>query len=225
MRLTLLPLLLLAAMPAFAATPRETLVNAAFVATDKDAAVAQVSQAEEIAVAQLGREPNDREAALQRALAIGYRAQLKRALGDAKTARKLFEALATAAPNDPEVLLALAGWHLEAIADVGGMLAGTMLGAKRATGLAYLDRAVAANRDRQAFIYAYAALIRIRLMPNDLLRSRQLAEAAAAAAAPTPLDKIMQRSARALLVPLKAGDGKAAAALAERLLPFGKLKG
>lgn len=221
----LLCLFLALAGPAAAATPRETLVAAAFSTPDKAQAIAKVANAERAAAAQLARAPGDREAMLQRAIAIGYRAQLTRTLSDAKTAKKMFEGLVAAEPADPEALMALAGWHLEAVADVGGMLAGAVLGARKATGLATLDRAVAAGRNRHALFPAYAGLIRMRLSPRDLAAARPLLEAAVAAPAPTPLDRIMQRNARAMLVPVRAGNGKAASALAKQLLPFGRLAG
>jgi hypothetical protein len=220
----LLCLLLAIATPA-AATPRETLINAAFATPDKAQAIAKVANAEQAAAAELARDPRNREATLQRAIAIGYRAQLTRTLGDAKTAKKMFDALVAAEPGNPEMLMALAGWHLEAVADAGAMLAGAMLGARKSVGLATLDRAVAAARNRSALIPAYAGMMRMRLSPKDIAAARPLLEAALAAPAPTPLDRIMQRNARAMLVPLRAGNGKAASALAKQLLPFGRLAG
>mgnify|MGYP006194557835 CR=1 FL=1 len=49
------------------------------------------------------------------------------------------------------------------------------------------------------------------------------AERAANAPAPAPLDQLMKRNAAAILPALRAGNGKAAAAQARKLLPFGKL--
>jgi len=69
-----------------------------------------------------------------------------------------------------------------------------------------------------------AALLRLVLDANDA-RARALAESAARGTTPTALDQIMQRAAAAVLVPLRAGDTRAAAALAKQLLPFGRLKG
>ena len=39
----------------------------------------------------------------------------------------------------------------------------------------------------------------------------------------TPLDRLMQRAAVAILVPLRAGDEPRTEAMASDLLPFGKL--
>lgn len=209
------------ATPLAAATPRELLTQAAFQATDKQTALALANQAIAAAEATLARTPNDREALLQRGIGIGDRARLTHSPGDARTTRTLFEALAAAYPRDPEAQLAVASWHLDTIA--AGMLATTVLGAKRAIGLQQLDKAVALGGQRP-FITGMAAMMRIRLDPMDVARARALAEQAVAAPATTQLDRIVQRDAQALLVPLKAGDGKGASKLARTLLPFGRLE-
>ncbi len=219
---TLIPVAILCAAPVAAATPREMLTQAAFQATDKDVALNEVRQAITVAEAQLAANPNNYEAQMQRAAGIGYRAKLTRNVTDARTSRRLFDALAAANPRDPEAQMLIAGWHLDAIADLGALLAGAGLGARRSIGTDALDRAVAMGRNR-AFFPGIAALMRIRLDPHDVDGARSLAERAAALDTPTPLDRLAKRDAEAVLIPLRAGDGKAAAALARRLLPFGRL--
>jgi hypothetical protein len=213
---------ILCAAPVAAATPREMLTQAAFQTSDKNAALNEVRQAIATAEAQLAARPGDYEAQMQRAAGIGYRAKLTRNLGDAKTSRRLFESLAATNPRDPEAQMLIAGWHLDAIADLGSLIAGAGLGAKRAIGTTALDRAVAMGRNR-AFFPGVAALMRIRLDPHDVAGARALAESAASLDTPTPLDRIAKRDAEAVLIPLRAGDGKAAAALARQLLPFGRI--
>ncbi|PTQ10802.1 hypothetical protein CLG96_10395 [Sphingomonas oleivorans] len=213
---------MLAATPVLAAKPREILMAAAFQTSDRKAALAEVGRAIEAADAILAANPRDREAQLQRAIGIGYRAKLTRNRGDAKTSHRMFEALAAADPRDAEAQVAIAGWHLDAIDQLGGMLARMAIGAREGEGLAALDRAVALGGDR-AFFPGVASLMRIRADKDDVARARRLAEAAATAPAPTPLDRLMKRNAAALLPALRAHDGKAAAALARELLPFGRL--
>ena len=208
------------AAPAHAG-PRDLLTTAAFQTTDKTQARALVDQALEQANAILATKPNDREGRLQSALAIGYRARLTKSPNDAKASRKLFEALVASNPRDAEFQLALGGWHLDAIA--AGFLAQTVLGAKKDAGLAGIDRAVALGGDR-AFFKSMAALMRIRLDSDDVATARTLAEQAAAAPTPTQIDRIGKTDAQALLVPLRAGDGDAAAKLARTLLPFGRVR-
>jgi hypothetical protein len=214
---------ILCAAPATAATPRELLTQAAFQQTSKDAALAEVKQAIATAEAQLATSPGNYEAQMQRAVGIGYRAKLTRNAADAKTSRHLFEGLVAANPRDPEAQLLIAGWHLDAISDLGGLLAGAMLGAKKAIGVTALDRAVAMNGRARAFFPGVAALMRIRQEPREVAAARALAEAALTLPAPTALDRIARRNADAILIPLRAGDGKAAAELAKKLLPFGRV--
>lgn len=212
--------LLLAPASAGAATARDYLTQAAFQAPDKATALALVAQGRAAADAALAANPGDREAQMQRAVAIGDHAHLTHSAGEAKQSRALFEAFLAANPRDPEAHLAVATWHLDTMA--AGFLATTVLGAKRDIGLSELGRAVALSNGRP-FFTGFAALMRIRLDPQDVAGARALAEQAAAAPAPTPLDRIAKHQAQALLIPLRAGDGAAAAQLARKLLPFGRL--
>jgi hypothetical protein len=207
--------------PALAATPRETLAQAAFATRDKPTALARIGQAEASAKAVLARTPQDREANLLTAMAIGYRAKLDKSRGEAVEAGKRFAALAAADPRDPEAQAAVGAWHLDAVTALGGMMASVALGAKKATGLAAMDRAVTLGGNRAMFT-GLSALMRLALDPADP-KAPALAEAAAKGSTPTPLDGIMQRAAAAVLVPLRAGDTKQAAALARQLLPFGRI--
>lgn len=209
------------AAPAVAATPRQTLTEAAFVTRDKAVALDQIAQARAAADAQLAKAPRDHEALLIRAMATGYHAKLTRNRGDALAARKQFEALSAADPKDAEAVAAVGTWHLDSVTELGGMVAGMMLGAKKATGLATMDRAVALGGNRAMFA-GLAALLRIALDPDDK-RALPLAEAASKGTMPTPLDRLMQRYAEALVPILRAGDGEKAQALAKQLLPFGRL--
>ena len=205
-----------------AAAPRDELIRAAFLTHDKGQALALVGQAIADSQAILAHAPGDHEAKLQLALGIGYRGQLKRSAGDAKTTHAMLEALAAADPRDAEAQVAIAGWHLTAVGDLGNFLARTLLGASRDTGLAALDRAVALGGDR-AFFAGYAALIRIKLDSSDTQTPLRLAQRAAAAPAPAAIDRIMQAAAKRILPMLQASDGAGASKLAKRLLPFGTL--
>lgn len=205
------------------AGPRETLIRAAFGTSSRTDALALVNQAIDETKATLAAHPGDKEARLQQALGIGYRGQLKRSASDAKATRVMLDDLAREFPRDAEVQVALAGWHLTAVGDLGQLLARTLLGASRDTGYAALERAMALGGNR-AFFPAYAALVRIRIDAKDTRTPQALAERAAAAATPQAIDRITQRAAERLLVSLRAGNGQAASALAKRLLPFGNVQ-
>jgi hypothetical protein len=207
---------------ATAATPRETLIRAAFLTHDKTQALTLVNEAYAETKTTLAQTPNDGEAKLQQALAIGYRGQLSRSLGDAKAAHAALASLAAANPRDPEAQVAVAGWHLTAVGDLGNFLAHSVLGASRSAGFASLDQAVSLGGNH-AFFAGYAALIRIKLNSSDTANALKLAQRSAAGQATTPIDRILQRAAVRLIPLLQAGNGAAASKLAAQLLPFGSL--
>jgi len=216
----LIGLALAFASPAAAATPREILTQASFLTTDKATALRLINQGLAEAEATLAHDPQDKEAQMQRGVAIGDRGHLMRSPGDAKTARHIFETFLAANPRDPEAHLAIATWHLDTVD--AGFFAATLLGGKKDIGLAELDKAVALGGGRP-FFTGFAALMRIRLNPNDIVAARSLAEQAAIAPAPTQLDRIAKHAAQQLLIPLRNGDGRTAALLAKKYLPFGRI--
>ena len=158
-RITALSAAILLAAPLPAASPRETLVAAAFLARDKPTALAEVRQAKNDSEATLAATPNDRDAQLVRAMATAYQAKLERVRGDAVAAGRMFAALAAADPRDPEAQAAVGAWNIDAVSQLGGLLAGTLLGAKKQAGLAAMDRAVALGGGRAMFP-GLAALLR-----------------------------------------------------------------
>jgi tetratricopeptide (TPR) repeat protein len=216
-------LLALVPVPAAAETAREILTTAAFSPSDKATALARIDRAIKSTDAVLAHDPDDREASLQRALAISYRGKLNRNRSDILVARRGFEAAIASDPRNAEAHMALAGWHLGAIIELGPFMARTLLGARKETGLQALDRSLALGGDR-AFFPALASMHRIQLDPSNVAGARRLAEAAVKARAETPLDRLMQKEAATLLESLRKGDGKAAAQTAKLLLPFGRLR-
>lgn len=217
---------LVASAPAVASaeTPRQLLTTAAFETTGKARALTLVGQAIAASDKILAAHPGDRDAMLQRGVAIGYRAKLSRSRGDAKASRTIFEGLAAKNPRDAEAQMAVAGWHLDAVDQLGSFMARTALGAKTQTGEVALNRAVALGGNRP-FYKGLGAMMVIRQDPASVAQARKWAEAAAVAPASTPLDTHMKRAAAAMLPALKANDGKRAAGIARRMLPFGKLPG
>lgn len=208
--------------PAHAESARDILVNAAFGTHEKGVALARIGQALASSDAALKRDPRDENARLQRALAISYRGKLNRSRADVIAARREFEALVVADPRNPETHLALAGWHLAAVIELGPLMARTVLGARAAAGNTALSRALALGGNHAA-IPALASLQRIQIDPADVAGARRLAEAAVASGAENAFDRLMQRQAAALLVSLRKGNGRASASLAKLLMPFGRI--
>ncbi len=222
LRVTIAAAALALAAPAVAAeSARDVLTQASFTATNKAAALQSIAEAERLADAALARSPGDREALLMQATARSYRAKMSGSRSDAIAARKMFEALASRAPRDPEPQLGLGAWHMGAVFKLGGMIGRAALGAQKSVGLASLDRAVATGGDRA--IYAgVSALLRLEVDAGDP-KGRALAEMASKAATPTPFDRVMRRSALAVLASLRGGNSSATKTLAARLLPFGQI--
>ncbi len=216
-------LLALLARPAAAQSARDLLMAVAFTPSSKADALAGVGRAIATADAVLARNLGDREARLQRAVAVSYRGRLRSNRADLKAALRGFEEAVAADPRNAEAHMALAGWHLGAVIELGSMLAGIMLGASKAKGERALDRALALGGAR-AFFPAVASLHQIQLDPHDVPGARRLAEMAVGGETPTNADRLLQRQAAALLVVLRPGNGKAAAKAARRLLPFGQVR-
>lgn len=212
---------ILIAAPAGAATARQILTEAAFQIRDKKVALARIAEADRVASIALAQDAGNREAAMSRAMVLGYRAKLTHSRGDALAARKLFEAAVTADRRDAEAAAAVGTWHLDSVIELGAFVAGAAVGAKKKTGLDMMDRAVALGGNRAVYA-GLAALLRLSLDPGDR-RGRALAEAASFAQAPQPIDRIIQRGVIVILASLRAGDAKATQTLAKQLLPFGRL--
>lgn len=208
------------AAPVQAQSARDILTQASFADIDQASALRRVSGAYNVAGAALRHAPEDHEALLMRALALGYRAKLTGNRTDAIAARHQFEALITLNPRDAEAQLALGAWHIGGVKKLGAIMGRAAIGAQRGIGFSALDKAVALGGDRALFP-GLAGLLRLELDPRDP-RGRTLAEAAARAGVSTPLDRIMQRAAAAILNPLRAGDTQAVRRLASQSLPFGR---
>jgi hypothetical protein len=214
--------LLIAPAAAFADPARETLTQTVFTARDKTVVLAQLASVEAAATATLARAPGDTEAQMTRALAVSYRAKLTHSRADALSAKAQFEALSAKNPRDAEALAALGAWHLNAVEALGGLAARAALGARKATGLAALDRAIALGGGRALFP-GLAALLRLATDPKDPA-APALLEAASKGSTPTALDRLIQRRAVQMATVVKGGDTRLIQALAKRLLPLGQFK-
>ena len=214
--------LLIAPAAAVADSGRETLTQTAFVARDKAAALAQIAAVETAAAAALAHAPGDSEALMTRAMAVSYRAKLTHSRSDALAAKAQFEALATRNPRDAEAQAAIGAWHLNAVEALGGLTARAALGARKATGLAAIDRSIALGGGRALFP-GLAALLRLSIDPKDAA-APGLLDAALKGTAPTTLDRLVQRRAVQMAGVVRGGDVKLIQALAKRLLPLGQFK-
>lgn len=208
-----------AASPAAAQSARDILTQAAFQDRNPTVALGHIDRARAIAQAAVQRDPNDVDSAILLATTTGYRAKLTGDRSQAIAARRQFEALVDRYPRNAEAQACLGAWHLGIIQHVGRFIGRAAAGAREGTGLAALDRSVALGGNRALFP-GLAGLLRLNNNPNDA-NAVALIESAARAPTPTPIDRIFQRAALSVLVPLRAGNRAAARTLADRLLPFG----
>ena len=211
------------ATPAFAQHAEDLLSRAAFQSVSKSAALADVKAGLAATKRRLASAPRDRDAMLQHGIALGYRARLTRSPSDAKASRSVFQQLAASDPNDARAQMALAFWNLDAVDDLGGFLARTLLGAKRDAGEQALARAVRLGA-ADPFLQGMAAMVTIREDPSAIAAARTLAERAVRLPAETSLDRMIQQGLKPVIAALRSGDGKQAANLARKRLPFGMMK-
>lgn len=204
----------------FTLAGRARSTQAAFETRDKATARALLLAAEKDFDAALALQPGRPDALLQKAIAIGYRAKLERSPGLAKQAKRNFEALLAARPKDALVLGTLGGWHGESVATLGRFIAGTVLGAKEAEAIRFYDRALAAPGADPVIPVFYATTL-LALSADHGAKAKALLQRSLRTPAGDGFEALLQKNARAILVPLEKGDIVAARAVAAQLAPLG----
>ena len=201
---------------------RAQMAVAAYETRDKAAALALVERAEKDFDAALAKNPGDVAAQMQKAVAIGYRAKLSRSPGLGKDARARFEAVRAAHPDNGLAWSAVGGWHGGAIATLGNFLGQTMLGAKAAEIDRNFGQALKLEPANPAFRTIYAMTL-LDIDRKNADRAATLLNGVAAMPARDGFDALLRAQGAQLATALKAGDAKAAQALARRLQAFGML--
>ncbi len=202
---------------------RAQLAVAAYDTRDKAAALALVERAEKDFDAALARNPGDIAAQMQKAVAIGYRAKLTRSPGLGKDARTRFEAVRAAHPDYGLAWSAVGGWHGGAIATLGNFMASTMLGAKSAEIDRNFAQALKLEPGNPGFRTIYAMTL-LDIDRSNAGRAAALLNGVAALPVRDGFDTLLRAQGVQLAAALKAGDAKAAQALARRLQAFGTLQ-
>ena len=188
--------------------------------TDKAAAKAAIDAAQRDFEAALVKAPNSGEAAIQRAIALGYRAKLDRSPGEAKATRQAMEAVLAKDPNNALANAALGGWHGGAIATLGGFLAGSVLGASRSASERYFATAMAREPRNIIHPVTYAFTL-LDLDPDNGPKAATLLRGAVALPVRDAYDTQNRKGAAAVLALLDKGDARGARTLAKRIQPFG----
>lgn len=208
--------------PALVLAGRATLIVASFETTDRATAKDQIAVAERDFDAALALAPNNLEAQLQKATAIGYRGKLSKSPGLAKETRTRMEAVVARDPMYGLAWASIGGWHAGAVSTLGRFMAGTLLGASSKVAIADFETAVA--RDPKNPVHpAFYGLTLLDLGAENAPRSRQMLEMVARIPARDGYEALLKKATAQVLPLLTAGDVKGAQALARHLLPFGKL--
>lgn len=201
---------------------RANLWLAGYETRDKVRAEALIAAAEKDFDAALAKTPNDPEAQLQKAVAIGYRAKLAQSPGLAKDCRDRFVAVRDAHPDNALAWSALAGWHGASIASLGGFMAGVVLGAKASAFEEGYQKVFALEPRNPAYRTLYALTL-LDLTPKNADKAAAALKNIESLPAADAFERALRKQGAELARSLARGDAKAAQALARRLSAFGTL--
>lgn len=204
------------------AAGRAQLAIAAYETRDKAQALALVERAEKDFDAALAKNPRDIAAQMQKAVAIGYRAKLTKSPGLGKDARQRFEAVRAAHPENGLAWSAVGGWHGGAIATLGNFMASTVLGAKSAEIDRNFGQALKLEPNNPGFRTIYAMTL-LDIDRNNAAKAATILNGVGTMPTSDGFDALLRAQGAQLAAALKAGDTKAAQALARRLQAFGTL--
>ncbi|WP_419813723.1 hypothetical protein [Glacieibacterium sp.] len=199
---------------------RAALSVAGFTITDKAQAKTAIAAAERDFDAAIAKAPNNLEARVQKAIAVGYRAKLDKSPGEAKDTRRLMEAVLARDPNNALGNAALGGWHGGAVATLGNFIASTILGANRKD----MERcfSIAMARDPKNIVHPLTyAFTLLDISTDNAPQATQLLKAAVMLPSRDAYEVQTRKVAVQVLAALNSGDAKGARALARRLQPFG----
>jgi tetratricopeptide (TPR) repeat protein len=209
-----------ATVEGYVAAAKSGLFLAAYQEKDKKAARRLLAAATKDAQTAVSLAPEHIDANLQLAIAEGYAARIKVSPGRAKKARERAEWLVEAAPGNGYVLGLLGGWHGEAVAAFGKLIADVTVGASTADFETYFDAAVDAAPNN-ALITAYYA--RLLLAINDPGMSDKAAKLLGSIETAAPQDAFeifMKERALDLKAALNTGDRKTLKKLIKAQRPF-----
>lgn len=201
---------------------RAQLAIAAYGVRDKDKALAMVAAAEKDFDAALAKAPNSIEAQMQKAIVIGYRAQLTKSAGLAKDSRRRFEAVRAAHPDVALAWSAIGGWHGGAIATLGSFVAGMAVGAKSDEVDKGFLHAIKLEPTSPIYRTLYALTL-LDLDKKNAARASQALQGVGQLPVHDGFEALVRGQGVELLAALKAGDAGAAQTLARRLQAFGTL--
>jgi tetratricopeptide (TPR) repeat protein len=202
---------------------RATLTRAAYFTKDRQAAEALLDLA--LADARRGRARDQQavEPLLQEGVALGYRAKLQQSLKIAKQARLIFERTLALDPKNGYAAMSMGAWNGEPIADVGGFLARTALGATQDKALKYYDLAMMLDPQNPVIPIFYA--FNIYRIDNEKYggKAQTLLEAATKLKPQDGFAAMLQKNAREVLASMQSGTAATTSRLIRLHQPFGAI--
>jgi hypothetical protein len=202
---------------------RATLTRAAYFSADRADAEALIETALADARRGVGRDTTAFEPMLQEGVALGYRAKLQQSPKIAKLAKAIFDRAFARDPQNPFAAIAIGAWNGEPIADLGGFLSRTLLGATQETALKYYELALKLDPQNPVPHILYAFNI-YRIDDEKYgARSRALLEAALKLKPQDAFGAMLQKNAREVLTLMQSGDAKATARRIRLAQPFGQI--
>jgi hypothetical protein len=202
---------------------RATLTRAAYFTTDRGSAEALIDAALIDARRGQGRDTRALEPLLQEGVALGYRAKLQQSFKVAKLAKVIFERAQALDPKSGFAAMSIGAWNGEPIADLGGFIARTVLGATQDKALKHYDLAMALDPQNPVLPIFYSFnLYRIDDEKYGA-KAKALLEAALKLKAQDQFAMMLQKSAREVLASMQAGDVAATSRLIRLRQPFGQI--
>lgn len=209
-----------ATVEGYVAAAKSGLYLAAYQEKDKKTARRLLAEATADAQAAVGLEPEHIDANLQLAIAEGYAARIKMSPGRAKKARERAQWLVQAAPDNGYVLGLLGGWHGEAVAAFGKLIADVTVGASTAQFQTHFDAAVAAAPNNALITAYYARLLLAINDPGMAEKAAQLLSTIETAQPKDAFEVFMKQRAIDLKTALETGERKTLKTLIKAQRPF-----
>jgi hypothetical protein len=201
---------------------RAALAIAAYGTRDKAQALKQVEQAERDFDAALVKAPTNPDIQLQKAIAIGYRAKLTKSPGLGKDARRRFEAIRAANPQNATAWAAVAGWHGGAIATLGNFMASTVLSAKKEEIEPGFAKAFKLDPTNPVHRVIYAQTL-LDMDAGNASKAAQGLQGIGQLPAHDGFEALVRSQGVQIAAALKTGDVKAAQRLSRQLQAFGTI--
>jgi hypothetical protein len=196
----------------FALAAQATLVEATYLSPDADKR-ALFERAAGDAQAALAQDPNQVDARLQLAIALGQLAELEDPLtahlsGYAREGKALIDQALAVDPDNEWARALLGMWHLRIVERAGDALAESLYGANRAQGIALCSDAMAGPHWALALKFGCARVL-IELDPDQFAgTAEQTLAAVKQAQAHDAADRLVQGAAERLLANLKTNQSR-----------------